>query len=297
MIDSTTPADRPDGLGARPASTSAWRREGPRHRFRRSRARPVTCPARRRRRHRGGRRARATPASPQVGEHAPRRRRWTRRPSPRWPRLRPSTSSWSAPRCRWSPGSPTPCAPRGIACFGPSAAAAQLEGSKAFAKQVMAEAGVPDRDGPRLHDRRRGRRGPRPVRRPLRRQGRRARRRQGRRRHDRPRRGAGARARLPDQRQRRAGRRRGVPRRPGGVAVRDHRRRDRAAAAARPGLQAGRRRRRGPEHRRHGRVLAAAVGAARAGRRRDRRGSCSRWSTRCDTAARRSPACSTPGSR
>lgn len=32
---------------------------------------------------------------------------------------------------------------RGIACFGPSAEAAALEGSKAFAKQVMAEAGVP----------------------------------------------------------------------------------------------------------------------------------------------------------
>jgi phosphoribosylamine---glycine ligase len=31
----------------------------------------------------------------------------------------------------------------GVACFGPSAAAAQLEGSKAFAKRVMAEAGVP----------------------------------------------------------------------------------------------------------------------------------------------------------
>ncbi len=31
----------------------------------------------------------------------------------------------------------------GIACFGPSQAAAQLEGSKAFAKQVMADAGVP----------------------------------------------------------------------------------------------------------------------------------------------------------
>ncbi len=31
----------------------------------------------------------------------------------------------------------------GIACFGPSAAAAQLEGSKAFAKDVMAGAGVP----------------------------------------------------------------------------------------------------------------------------------------------------------
>lgn len=32
---------------------------------------------------------------------------------------------------------------RGVACFGPSAEAAQLEGSKAFAKQVMAQAGVP----------------------------------------------------------------------------------------------------------------------------------------------------------
>ncbi len=32
---------------------------------------------------------------------------------------------------------------QGIACFGPSAAAAVLEGSKAFAKQVMATAGVP----------------------------------------------------------------------------------------------------------------------------------------------------------
>jgi phosphoribosylamine--glycine ligase len=31
----------------------------------------------------------------------------------------------------------------GIACFGPSAAGAQLEGSKAFAKQVMTDAGVP----------------------------------------------------------------------------------------------------------------------------------------------------------
>ena len=32
---------------------------------------------------------------------------------------------------------------RDIDCFGPSAAAAQIEGSKAFAKQVMADAGVP----------------------------------------------------------------------------------------------------------------------------------------------------------
>src|SRR4051794_24526037 len=32
---------------------------------------------------------------------------------------------------------------RGISCFGPSAEAARLEGSKAFAKEVMASAGVP----------------------------------------------------------------------------------------------------------------------------------------------------------
>ena len=31
----------------------------------------------------------------------------------------------------------------GIACFGPDAAAAMLEGSKSFAKQVMTEAGIP----------------------------------------------------------------------------------------------------------------------------------------------------------
>jgi phosphoribosylamine---glycine ligase len=35
------------------------------------------------------------------------------------------------------------CAAQGVACFGPSAAAARLEGSKAFAKELMAAAGVP----------------------------------------------------------------------------------------------------------------------------------------------------------
>ena len=35
---------------------------------------------------------------------------------------------------------------RGIACFGPDAYAAQLEGSKSFAKEVMREAGVPTAD-------------------------------------------------------------------------------------------------------------------------------------------------------
>jgi phosphoribosylamine--glycine ligase len=35
------------------------------------------------------------------------------------------------------------CAVAGVACFGPTASAARLEGSKAFAKEVMAAAGVP----------------------------------------------------------------------------------------------------------------------------------------------------------
>jgi phosphoribosylamine--glycine ligase len=35
------------------------------------------------------------------------------------------------------------CAAAGIACFGPTAAAARLEGSKAFTKEICAEAGVP----------------------------------------------------------------------------------------------------------------------------------------------------------
>src|SRR5215217_6600616 len=35
------------------------------------------------------------------------------------------------------------CAAAGVACFGPSAAAARLEGSKAFSKDVMNAAGVP----------------------------------------------------------------------------------------------------------------------------------------------------------
>ena len=72
---------------------------------------------------------------------------------------------------------------RGISCFGPSREAAQLEGSKAFSKQVMADAGVPTAGSRTCYDARGGRRRPRRVRRSLRRQGRRARSRQGRRGH------------------------------------------------------------------------------------------------------------------
>ena len=41
---------------------------------------------------------------------------------------------------------------RGIAAFGPDAAAARIEGSKAFAKDVMAAAGHADRRGAGRHD-------------------------------------------------------------------------------------------------------------------------------------------------
>ena len=72
--------------------------------------------------------------------------------SPRSPPRSASTWSWSARRRRWSPASPTRCATAGIAAFGPSGEAARLEGSKAFAKEVMDAAGVPTARRVRLHD-------------------------------------------------------------------------------------------------------------------------------------------------
>ena len=78
----------------------------------------------------------------------------------------------------------------GIACFGPSGAAARLEGSKAFAKEMMVAAGVPDgRPTASSPTSRTGHGGDRAL--PGGDQGRRARRGQGRR--DRPGRGRGAR--------------------------------------------------------------------------------------------------------
>ena len=59
----------------------------------------------------------------------------------------------SGPRRRWSPGVADAVRERGISCFGPSRAAAELEGSKAFAKDVMAAAGVPTAARPRLRAR------------------------------------------------------------------------------------------------------------------------------------------------
>ncbi len=50
---------------------------------------------------------------------------------------------WSAPKRRWSPDWPTICACRASQCFGPSKAAAQLEGSKGFTKDLCERARIP----------------------------------------------------------------------------------------------------------------------------------------------------------
>ena len=69
---------------------------------------------------------------------------------------------------------------RGIPVFGPGKAAAQLEGSKTFAKRIMDAAGVPTGRALRATTLRRGGSSPRRARVALRREGRRAGRRQGR---------------------------------------------------------------------------------------------------------------------
>jgi phosphoribosylamine--glycine ligase len=61
-------------------------------------------------------------------------------------RERRSTWSSSGPRRRWSPASPMRCAARAFAVFGPSAAAAQLEGSKGFTKDLCRANGIPTAD-------------------------------------------------------------------------------------------------------------------------------------------------------
>ncbi len=180
----------------------------------------------------------------------------------------------------------------GIACFGPSAEAARIEGSKTFAKDVMAAAGVRTAaavtvDNPAHLDAELARfSAPYVVK------------------DDGLAAGKGvvvtddldaARAHAMRAAGRRApGPARVVPRRPGGVAVLPGGRPDGGAAAARAGLQAGRRRRHRAQHRRHGRLRTAALGAAGSGR-RDRDARSSHPSRRSwSPAARRSPVCSTP---
>ena len=152
-------------------------------------------------------------------------------------------------------------ADEGITGFGPTAAAARLEGSKAFAKELMKDGRRPHGGARRVRDARRGAEA-----------------------HlagaaypvvlkaDVLAAGKGviicetedeARAAVDDVLRRPAlrrdrGRARGVPRGRGALAARALRRRARDPAGARPGLQADRRGRRGPEHRRHGQLLARA---------------------------------------
>ena len=182
---------------------------------------------------------------------------------------------------------------RGIAVFGPSAAAARIEGSKAFAKDVMAAAGVPTAAAVSVTD------------------------------------GRGIDAALTRCGSPYVVKDDGLAAGKGVVVTED---RDaarahavavlesghpvlveeylagpevslfavcdgtgRGAAAAGPGLQAGRRRRRRPEHRRDGRLRAAAVGAGRTGRPACSGRCWTRCSPRWPAAARRSPGCSTPG--
>ena len=128
----------------------------------------------------------------------------------------------------------------GIDCFGPSGAAAELEGSKSFAKQIMAEAGVPtamahvcttldevadalDQFGAPYVVKDDGLAAGKGVVVT-----------------DGPTGGTRSRSGLPRAPERRS-RDRGVPRRSGGVAVRDHRRAHGRAAGPGTGLQAGRR--------------------------------------------------------
>ena len=86
----------------------------------------------------------AIPARPRSPPTFPSRRRrpptiWSRRP--RLQRHRSHRSS--VPKARSQPGWPIGSARRAGAVFGPTQAAARLESSKAFAKEVMRRAGVP----------------------------------------------------------------------------------------------------------------------------------------------------------
>ncbi len=208
-------------------------------------------------------------------------------------------SSSSAPRCRSSPGWRTTCAPPASRSSGRARAAARLEGSKAFAKDVMRAAGVPtarhivltsldeveaaiDELGGACVVKADGLAA-----------------------------GKGvvvasgrdeaieaARSFLSGEALRRGGRdrrRRGAARRRGGLAARAVRRPLGAAAPAGARLQAHRRRRQRPEHRRHGRDGAGSRADAAS---RPRASASSRTSRCCSSssaAAPASPGASTPG--
>ena len=207
----------------------------------RARARPLAAGARGalRSRQRRDRRRRPLPR---------RRRRGRARRSSRPRARRPSTSSSSGPRRPLVEGLVDALEAAGIPAFGPSGAAARLEGSKLFAKELMAEAGVPTASHAVLRSHEEALEQISRASYPGGAEGRRAGRGQGsdhlrdaRRRRARPPPSSSTERRFGETR----GGPRGVPRRRGALAARPLRRRERGAAGARPGLQADRRRRRG----------------------------------------------------
>ena len=267
-----TRVGRPAGSDHRLGSEA---REDPRHRHRRPRARAGPGPVPRPRRHRGARRPRATRASPRS-PRCTTSTRWTAPRSPTWPRALGVDLVVVGPEAPLVAGVADAVRERGIACFGPSAAAAQLEGSQGLRQ---------GRDGRRRRADRAARTSAPPPSR-------------GRR----PRStrfgapyvvkddglAAGKGVVVTATAQRGAGARRGAATGSSSRSTSTGRRcrcsrsataTTAYAAAAGPGLQADLRRRRRPEHRRHGRLHAAALGAARPGRRGARARSCSRPST------------------
>ena len=186
----------------------------------------------------------------------------------------------------------------GLRAFGPSAAAARLEGSKAFAKEVMAAAGVPTARAVTVTDVDAGVAAVAEMGLPVGRQGRRPGGRQGGgRRADRGRGARGARGVPGGPRVRRGGRRRrggGGDDRPGGVAAGDLRRPRPGPLPGRARLQAHRRGQHRAQHRRHGVGLAGAGRPRRPGRRADRPRPPARSSRRWRGAGRPSRASSTP---
>ncbi len=187
----------------------------------------------------------------------------------------------------------------GIKAFGPSAAAAALEGSKGFMKDLCAKHGIPTAAYARFTE-------PGPAkayvaghRAARRRQGRWARRRQGRGdRRDAGRGHGGHRQHdgRPGLRRSRGGAGdRGIPGGRGAQLLRPGRRQDALSARLRPGPQARRRRRHRPQYRRHGRLFAGPGGRRRCWRRRSWATSSSRRSRPWRRRGGPSRACSMPG--
>ena len=214
------------------------------------------------------------------------------------PARRAATSWWSDPRCRWWRASWTRSRTWASARSDPTAAAARIEGSKSYAKELMRAVSVPTASLRGVPEPRGGARPPLLRLLSHRAEGGRAGGGQGRDHLRRPRREA--RDAIDEFFVRTALRRhpggaRGVPRGRGALAARALRRRDRRADGARAGLQADLGRRPRPEHRRHGQLLAGAEHRARARRGRWPARSISRSWTSCAVAARPTTGCSTPG--